>query len=103
MNRKQRIRARGRRYAFAYALEEITIPAEGGKVRGTNQFVKQPVTADLSWIKPHIQHSTNHRRDPERISTYRRSVYGAPLRILHHKAKYLEHLNPVAINQASLQ
>lgn len=91
MNRKQRIRARGRRYAFAHAIEEIKVPAEKGLL-GTRKFFKVPVTSDLSWLRPHIQLSNNPRRNNERISTFRRSTYGAPLRMIHNKAKYLEHI-----------
>jgi len=98
MNRNQRIRSISRRYAIAFQLEEVLrYDAHGNIVRdekgipvGTGEFFKTPVTAELSWIKPHIRHSKNNQRMAESISTFRRSVYGAPLRDLHHKSKYLE-------------
>ena len=122
LNRKKRIRARKRSWAFAFERKDLytrmiqgdetdlihpgsctleqaqalnlpLLKDETGRLVPTGDHIKEPVTADLSWITPHIQHSANHRRDKERISTFRRSVYGAPLRKLHYPKAYAAHLN----------
>lgn len=104
LNRKRRIR-QARRWAFAHELQELPkLDKEGNVVidektklpEGSGTFIKIPVTADLSWIKQHLQYPANARRNKEKGFTYRGKVYGAPLRILHNRAKYLEYLNPKA-------
>ena len=97
LNRKQRIRAHRCSFAFAHGIEVIYQRNDAGKILTDHtggplvlSTFKVPITAELSWIRDNIQHSNNPRREGERISTFRRKVYGAPLRILHNKQSYQE-------------
>lgn len=120
LNRKKRIRARKRSWAFVFERKDLylrmiqgddtdlihagsctleqaqtfnlpLLKDNTGRVIPSGAHIKEPVTAVLSWITPQIQHSANRRRDKERISTFRRNVYGAPLRTLHNSKAYNAH------------